>query len=265
MFKKNHPGVRWVAYTVDLYSIPERIRPLGYSLQALSEKEQITLQGADSVLLSEEIYTNHPEIVKRLKVVDILPYVIPEREEIDIETKLLNRNNINCVFAGSFYRDLRNPECMLDMFGKLKDDHIKLHLFSTGCDEVVEKYALKCSSIISHGRISYEEIQKVYFHANVLVNIGNANSDFIPSKTFEYIATGKPIVNFYYGNEPDAVLNRYSLAFHIHNGEPQGDCLKLEKFLLNNKSAEMPREKIERLYPENTIGFVENLLKSKIG
>ena len=41
----------------------------------------------------------------------------------------------------------------------------------------------------------------------LILNIGNSNDDFTPSKTFEYIATGKPIVNFYYGKEPDNILS----------------------------------------------------------
>lgn len=264
-FKEIKHSVRWVAYTVDLYSIPERIRPFGYTLRDLSDNEQRILQRADAVLFSEEIYSNHYDIVANLKNVERLPYVIPAQTVIEDESELLEKNSINCVFAGSFYRDLRNPEIMLDIFSKIKDKRIKLHLYSTGCEDLVERYSSKCNSIVVHGRVPYEEIQRVYHKANVLLNVGNANADFIPSKTFEYIATGKPIINFYYGTEPDSVLERYPLAFHVSNEAVQCDTHRIEEFLYNNENAVLSREEIERVYPKNTIGFIKQLLKYNIG
>lgn len=264
-YKEIKPEVHWVAYTVDLYSIPERLRPFGYTLKELSEKELSILQRADAVFLSEEIYNNHSDIVTDLKNVERLPYVIPYQKVIEDDLELLKRKDINCVFAGSFYPNLRNPEIMLDIFSRINDSRIKLHLYSTGCEDLVKKYSSKCSSIIVHGRVSYEEIQRIYYEANILLNIGNSNDDFTPSKTFEYIATGKPIVNFYYGKEPDNILAQYPLAFHISNEVIQYDVGRIEEFLNNNWNKAVLSKEIERLYPENTIRFIKQLLKYKIG
>lgn len=264
-YKEKNRSVRWVAYTVDLYSVPERIRPFCCSLSGMLKKELAVLQGADAVLLSEEIYANHSDLVAKLNAVEKLPYALPEQKKADGKSVLPEREGINCVFAGSFYRDMRNPETVLDIFSRIKDKRIKLHLYSTGCEDLVEKYASECSSIAVHGRVSYEQIQRVYRDANVLLNIGNTNSDFIPSKTFEYIATGKPIVNFYYGKEPDSVLKRYPLAFQISSEAEKFDIQGIEDFLINNGNKAVSRDDIERIYPENTVSFIEQLLTSIIG
>lgn len=263
-FRDSHCAIRWVAYTVDLYAIPERIRPFFYTLEKLSKKELRILQCADAVFVSEEIYTNHSEIVANLNNVERLPYIIPEQEIIEDESKSLEEDHIDCVFAGSLYKELRNPEVMLDIFSRMTDKRIKLHLYCTGCDDLVMKYSSNCNSIIAHGRVTYEEIQRVYQKADVLVNIGNANSDFIPSKTFEYIAIGKPIVNFYYGMEPDSVLRKYPLAFHISNTTMQSNICRIEKFLEINRDKVLLRKEVEDLYPQNSSSYVKQLLVSEM-
>lgn len=263
-FRESHRAIHWVAYTVDLYAIPERIRPFFCTLEKLSKKELRILQGADAVFISEEIYTNHSEIVANLNNVERLPYVIPEREIIEDNPKSLEKAHIDCVFAGSLYKELRNPKVMLDVFSRMTDKRIKLHLYCAGCDDLVMKYSSKCDSIIVHGRVKYEEIQRVYQKADVLVNIGNANTDFIPSKTFEYIATGKPIINFYYGIEPDNVLRKYPLAFHISNTKMQCSICGIEEFLEMNRDKVLLREEVEELYPQNSSSYVKQILVSEL-
>ncbi len=60
------------------------------------------------------------------------------------------------------------------------------------------KYVKKAGGrIIKHGLVDTNEIKTVLADADILVNVGNAVAEVKPSKTFEYISTGKPIVNFY--------------------------------------------------------------------
>ena len=84
-------------------------------------------------------------------------------------------------------------------------------------------------------------------------------------KTFAYIAIGKPIVNFYYGIEPDSVLRKYPLAFHISNTTMQCNICGIEEFLEINRDKALLRREIENLYPQNTVEFIKDLLKNKIG
>lgn len=265
-FKRKNESVRWVAYTVDLYATPERIRPVGYSFSKIAEKEINILERADAVFLSEEIFGNHPEMVDRFRNVSRLPYVIPERDQRQDEgNSIFEKDNINCVFAGSFYSSIRNPKTMLETFCKINDDRIILHLYSSGCDEIVEKHTSNCKNIIAHGRVSQGVIKKVYEDADVLINIGNANEDFVPSKTFEYIGTGKPIINFYYGSKPDSAMERYPIAVNISNeiGEGNGDVIK--NFIRRSVGMKVSKQQIAILYPENSAGNIKRLLASKIG
>lgn len=264
-FKIENTSVRWVAYTVDLYATPERIRPVGYSVSNMAEKEMNILDRADAVFLSEEIFGNHQEMVDRFRNVSRLPYVIPEREQKqDKGSNIFEKDNINCVFAGSFYTSIRNPETMLETFSKMNDDRIILHLYSSGCDELVNKHALNCKKIIVHGRVSQDVIKKVYEDADVLINIGNANEDFVPSKTFEYIGTGKPIINFYYGSKPDSVMGRYPIVINIPNEQGKVDSNMVESEICKLKNSYISNDEIEMIYPENTAHYIKELLMNNV-
>ena len=60
----------------------------------------------------------------------------------------------------------------------------------------------------------------------------------MPSKIFEYIAMGKPIINFYF-NEEDMclpILEKYSLAVNINLNKTDDKTVKfIEEFINKNK------------------------------
>ena len=265
-FKKRNKTVRWIAYTVDLYATPERIRPVGHSLSSMAEREMEILNRADAVLLSEEIYGNHHEMVDRFENVTKLPYMIPEQQKVQDEGESgFDKDKINCVFAGSFYSTIRNPETMLESFGELNDDKIMLHLYSSGCEELIKRYNSTCRNIIAHGRVSQDDIKKIYEDADVLVNVGNANDDFVPSKTFEYIGIGKPIINFYYGDKPDSAMERYPVVANIANDTRESSGCVIDEFIKRSIAMKVSKQHIDILYPENNSDRIRQLLVSKIG
>ena len=104
-----------------------------------------------------------------------------------------------------------------------------------------------------------EEIQRIYSEADILVNIGNSNADFTPSKTFEYIVTGKPIVNFYY-NYPDKTLENYPNVLQIQNFNKCIHIRELEDFILSYCNLEIDMDTILSIYKTNSKEYVSNIL-----
>ena len=47
------------------------------------------------------------------------------------------------------------------------------------------------------GRVSHTVAIQYMSEADFLLNIGNSISSMVPSKIFEYISTGKPIISIY--------------------------------------------------------------------
>lgn len=250
-FKAEHPAVRHVTYTVDPYAAEDRILPFFMSLQQLAAREKAVLAKADACLLSEEIYRNRPELYTKATV---LPYILPPLQE-PVEKPA--GEYIDCVYAGRFYADIRNPEEMLRTFSLVKDPRIRLQLFSVGCEELVRLYADRNPNIVVHGLVSHEEILRIYRYADVLVNVGNRSAEFLPSKTFEYIATGKPILHFCGNGAACAPLEKYPLALQV---DADTDITTVEHFLSLAEGKHVPAESILTVYRAHTGEKVKEIL-----
>lgn len=86
--------------------------------------------------------------------------------------------------------------------------------------------------IVRHGMVGPDEIADVYAEADVLVSVGNSLPEFKPSKTFEYIATCKPILNIYYNGLRDDVLENYPMSLQICNSAEATLCAKeIDEFI----------------------------------
>ena len=101
------------------------------------------------------------------------------------------------VYAGSLYAG-RKLDPLLDAVEKLSKDN-KIRVVVLGSIKNVEKarYLNKYNQVIEFkGLVSLKELTSYYKQASVLVNIlPKSHKDAIPSKIFEYAATGRSILN----------------------------------------------------------------------
>ena len=213
-FKAYHPVVRWITYSVDSYAAQNK------NMKRLKKKKKGVLGKSDYNLLSEEIYTNSPFISDAFTDrVGTLPYLLPaiRHHEMSHEN-YFDSSKTNFVYAGSFYKEIRNPTFLLETFMHTREDAV-LHLFcSSDCDELIDQAVSTAhGKIVRHGMVGPDEIADVYAEADVLVSVGNSLPEFKPSKTFEYIATCKPILNIYYNGMRDDVLENYPISLQICN------------------------------------------------
>ena len=249
-FKRLAPTARHVAYTVDPYATAMRPRPIGWSLRRLKAAEKEILSKADAVLASEEMLAAREDVRELAKP---LPYVLPEPI---LPIKKQERSTIDCVYAGRFYEDIRHPEPMLRCFSQMSDPRIRLHLYTTGCEEIVSRYAKENPSIVRHELLPHKEILRVYAQADVLVNIGNRAAEFLPSKTFEYIATGKPILHFKNGGECCFRLKKYPLVLQLNQAESQLS----EAFIRETAGRLLTYDEICEIYREHTKDAIKEQL-----
>ena len=128
---------------------------------------------------------------------------------------------IHAVYTGALYKTIRSPVFLLELFSRLieKEPRIVLHLYTKGdCGEIVEKYCRRYpQNILDHGSVSPEKAKAAMLDSDTLLSIGNTNTDQVPSKVFEYISTGKPILHVS-ASEKDPVktiLQQYRSALCI--------------------------------------------------
>lgn len=258
-FKKKHPEVRHCAYTVDPYAASDRIIPIGKKFSDLVEYEYQISKQTDYLLLSEEAMDMRQDIYRRVKQKGALPYLLPKSSFV-VGNKF-DKDHIHCVYAGSFYKDIRNPEYMLKVFSTLNDNSIKLHLYSSGCDELVKVYAEMSDNIEANGYVSQKELQEIYASCDVLIGVGNAMNDFLPSKTYEYLSLRKPIVFFNpkgYGNK---VLEKYPYSLQLSDDTAIEDAVtSLEGFVNNYRVNDITVDELQKIYNKNTPSYIRSLL-----
>ena len=88
-------------------------------------------------------------------------------------------------------------------------------------------------NLICYGVVDLETARKGIANADVLINIGNRLTNQVPSKVFEYISTGKPIINLCtMENCPTlSYMNRYPLGLSLIEGK---ETLKEQSQRLKN-------------------------------
>ena len=97
--------------------------------------------------------------------------------------------------------------------------------------------------------------------ADVLLSIGNAESPMAPSKIYEYMSTGKPILHVYSWAEDPCLepLARYGNALLIQEGDPEA-VVKMEEFLNHRKV--LAFSDVARLFHTSTPEYTTHILES---
>ncbi|SDJ26512.1 hypothetical protein [Proteiniclasticum ruminis] len=269
-FKKKYPNVKWITYTADPFHVRYRNRSnfvsnLKYQ-KAINAEIQV-LDEADVNFLSEEVYANCEELYELIKDKTFsLPYLLPNnyRKRSDL---LFDSTKVNLVYAGRFYKDIRNPEYLLKSFLKTKNENLVMHLYaSSDCETLINHYVKQSGGrIVRHDLVKPDEIEVVLNSADILLNVGNSIPEFKPSKTFEYISTCKPIINFYHNGCYDEVLDKYPLILQINTEDDEKlSAESIEEFSQKSKNSYIDKKLIDELYLKHSDDYIKGLLLTAI-
>lgn len=231
---------------------------------------QKTLKPATAVFLAEGILKEHlemgytPDYHKKAQ-----EFYIPTLKDLKLENNAQDdENNIIMTYAGLFYKDIRRPDEMLDILSSFPQN-FKLHIYGDGCEKDVEEKAQKFkeNQIFRHGRVTHDKCLEELSKSNILINVGNTITNQMPSKVFEYISIGKPIINFYF-TEDDMCLpifKKYELAFNLNlNNYTDSDIENLIEFCNKFKNKKLSYEDATKNLVEYRVDFIADKMYSTI-
>lgn len=144
-----------------------------------------------------------------------------KRKTIMKKELVKNSHVINMLFAGTLDLKYRNPMPLFVALKGLKDKgySIKLEIYGKGnCGDIIasakEEFGL---DIQQKGTIAKEQLLIEYQKVDVLVNISNNNIKATPSKVFELLSTGKPIINIVYNKSDNTkqIFDKYMMAYNM--------------------------------------------------
>lgn len=232
--------------------------------------EQETLEQADFVLAMNH-HRNH--FIKHFnQYTSKINYVEhPLLKKIAQEHSNIKEDTFNFVYTGSFYKKIRNPEHFLDVAQLiLTKMNGVFNIYSFGdCEHIVKSYNLKHPlKIFNHGLVPRDEAYKAMMNSDFLIAIGNKDITQVPSKVFEYLSLGKPIIYFYSRDE--------DLNLKILESYPLAICLKQDKYNIEENSnyivdfsksnigKEIDFSEVESIYYMATPKYTSDLILSKI-
>lgn len=139
------------------------------------------------------------------------------------------------VYAGTLYKKLRNPSFLCEILYSVSQCSPINVVFMGGgdCDDIMGSYVDKSSGVIQFlGMQSHSEAMKYIKECDILLSIGNNESPMAPSKIYEYMSTGKPIIHTYTWEKDPCIepLMKYGNALLLNEKE-EVDVNSICKFI----------------------------------
>ena len=104
-----------------------------------------------------------------------------------------SRHSLHLVFTGNFYHGFRDPLELVKSLRILNNKGIKLTI--AGNNAAFVPLFDGIDNVEFLGPISHFQALNLQQEADLLLNIGNGQSDQLPGKIFEYLVSGRPILH----------------------------------------------------------------------
>lgn len=269
---KRRLGIDYVTYIMDVYSQAVNLRKFCLFRKRYEKKDRgeelAVLRNAKMNYLSEGFVNT--DVFKQVEAegvaYEIVGFPIIGDEEVEKEYSRKPTDDVTLFYAGTFVRGVREPDAVMDIFSREALKKFKVTLCTTGnCQDELLQWAKKHDNVDFRGTVNRETASDLSANSDILINVDNLNSHQIPSKIFEYFATGKPIVNFYTDENNNKIFDGYPCVLHIpQKGITDADAERLYAFCIANKGKRVSAKEVRQNYKQYTIEYLEKLMSDKI-
>lgn len=258
----NETGLKWYQFWLDPYSNKNE----GCKVWRKAEErvEKGFLESTDRVYALPEVFVGSQLIEHyRDKLITFqIPYLI--EREVSQKTK-------NIIFAGAFIKRVRDPFPVLNLLSSISvedlDPTICFHFYVSKKEDYISYTEQSSGRIQFHDYVDHDELYRLLSESFMLLNIGNAGSIQMPSKTVEYVSFRKPILFFYKDLHDPSLpyLTEYPDICRINVDE---DSDNNRQILINFIKGEHPAISYSDLikvsaYRESTPDYIKQVLKDE--
>ena len=263
--------IDWTVYQFDPHTFNYHLDE--FKRNERMEEERKILAAADKIILTDGIQAENRSMgfaqefdYKTISVP--LPNLLLNNEVSQGGTLKASKDSIILLYTGNIYGNIRNPDILFKILSRINTPDIVLHVYGTGLENLAQKYYLGSDQVVLHGRVPKTEVIAAMENASILVNFGNSMINQLPSKVFDYIASGKPIINFCKDDNDSSLfyLERYPAFLNIYDDEALSESAirRFEEFCRKYKRFLVSRKEIAGLYKdllsENVCERIENFV-----
>ena len=194
------------------------------------------------------------------------PMIVEATCEME-SNKMINK----LIYGGGLDRNQRNPMKLLQLLRRVSMTiPIQLNFYSySNMNDQLLKFENENNFFKSNNPISKEEFLNGMLSSDFIITIGNKENDIFPSKIFDCISTGRPIIHVSQNNMDPyyKYLDKYKYYLILKYDEllEEGAVEKSINFIKKNKNKKMDFKDIKEIYKECTPEYVWNQLIGEIG
>jgi len=186
---KNKTKIKWIADLADPISAnyyPSFWKPI---LRKIEEK---VVKKADVLIVTNDVLKRKYEKIRGCgdKIL-----VISQGFDLDFFKKQEKRDKnqkFTLSYTGSFYREFRDPKCLIEALKKL---NFEFELYLAGrLEEFLPSFREINGKVKYLGVLSHKEVLELQANSDVLIYLGNKLEDQVPGKFFEYLGSKRPIL-----------------------------------------------------------------------
>ena len=262
--KKEMSDIRYIPYFLDSLSggYGPKYFPKEWVIRRGIRWEEKLLPLADKIILMESSRLHHEKYSCNEKYYDKFVYLDLPLFQSQTDNQavtgsiLMDADKTNIVYVGSLPTGIRSPEYILKVFEQIKCFNFQLYFIGSENNQFLNDFATKDMRVHVIGRCSHEQALQYVQQATALLNIGNSNMHMTPSKIFEYMSFGKPIISTMpIMNEPSKIyLDKYTCKLFLYEWEEEYESAAsdLTDFLSNAKNTKVDVEYLKQIFCLNT-------------
>lgn len=256
-----------IAYTTDPYATHYQMGG-----KRASRQEAAVLRRVNHAVTTPELYEEYKShsLARYLNKMTALefPCVVPR--PFSSQCTQFAADKTNCLFAGNFYATIRPPTYLLELAAAIKDPNWHLTLMGHIENSLSESDRRLLQQLEQQGRVTCvasqppETAHAAMAQADVLINLGNSIKQMMPSKIYDYIVTGRPIINIYTVEDCPSLsrLEKYPLVLNLFAGNSAADNAAMaEAFCRQSAGKKISWQQILQIYDHCTPAYACNILE----
>lgn len=261
--KSRDKSIKWISYEFDPFAYNYTLN--SQLLDARKKLEIETFIKSDLIISTLGIIDkNTQEDFRKEYLNKNIEFALPNLSIKEYARNKTYNAKIKMAYLGVFYEGIRTPKRLFDILNSKNIEDIEVHLYGD-YNPSVYKDLLIPQNVHIHGKITKQQAHDVIVNSDILINFGNIMTNQFPSKMFEYMSYGKPILNFYYSltETEKKYSDKYKNILNLSNySEDSRDLELLIEFCRKNKNytieASLLKERLSE-YTSNVV--VTNIIK----
>lgn len=258
---KVHPETKLIFYQLDPLSTNHIENKANQNARKQCEKEAYEI--ATAIITTPLIYDDVIELYPRNILNKVYPIELPNVDTAHYYSneRIVDRDFSVCVYTGMFYPGFRDPDFAVSVFERFKQN-MGIRFWIVGANRNSLSTDTELINTVFEGKKSLEECREYIRKADFLVNIGNQITNQTPSKLFDYISTGKPIINICQDESCPSIkyLQEYPLSITVvfEHDSVDDAAQKINEFIQKNKGKKVGKDYIDKHYEKFSTDYCCN-------